>query len=121
MTRATIRARDRRLALSHLIRPPDLGQGLLCALLAAFPALVPGRAEERLSEASRSRECNEVTRLPKKRPLLPRGLHYAALILTHKVVTVREVIWPGSSERGHFIAALNSRMPSGWLCGYMTT
>lgn len=46
MTSVTIRARDRRLALSHLILSPNLGQGLLCVPVSAFPAIVPGLAEE---------------------------------------------------------------------------
>lgn len=57
MTSVTIRAQDMRPARSHLILSPNLGQGLLCVPFSAFPAIVPGLAEERLPEASRSLEC----------------------------------------------------------------
>lgn len=57
MTSVTIRAQDRLLGLSHLIPWHDLGQGLHQAPFSASPAIVPGPAEDRLPEASRSLEC----------------------------------------------------------------
>lgn len=75
MTGMTIGAQDVRLALSHLILSLTLGQGPLPAPSSAFPAIVPGLAEERPPRGfPQPGMHNEVTSLRKKRPLFLMGL-----------------------------------------------
>lgn len=75
MTSMTIGAQDVRLALSHLILSLTPSQGPLPGPSSAFPAIVPGLAEERPPRGfPQPGMHNEVTSPRKKRPLFPTGL-----------------------------------------------
>lgn len=110
MTSMTIEAQDVRLALSHLILSLTPSQGPLRGPPRLSQPLCQAWRKRGRPEASHSLECIMKSPARGRKGLCFRqgwipGLHCAALVLQKKVVTVSDVIWPGSSERGHFASA----------------